>query len=276
MSINNFTRTKEYLICVDSDGCAMDTMDIKHKKCFGPCLVDEWELNDYRKQVLEKWNELNLYSKTRGINRFKGLALMLDYVNANFKRIDGIEELKEWANTSPELSNTALQKVLNKNDIFKKALSWSVNLNLEIDKLTDDEKVAFKGVKEALEYAHKYCDVAIVSSANRKAVEEEWVRCGLLQHTDVILTQENGSKKACIAEILKFGYPVDKVLMVGDAVGDIEAAKSNGVCFYPILVKAENKSWARFLKEGIDKFLNGEYRGQYSEELEKGFYNNFE
>ena len=32
MSVNleNFEKKKEYLICVDSDGCAMDTMDIKH------------------------------------------------------------------------------------------------------------------------------------------------------------------------------------------------------------------------------------------------------
>ena len=34
----------DILICVDSDGCAMDTMNIKHMKCFGPCLVEEWGL----------------------------------------------------------------------------------------------------------------------------------------------------------------------------------------------------------------------------------------
>ena len=31
-----FTRKHDYLICVDSDGCAMDTMDSKHMLCFGP------------------------------------------------------------------------------------------------------------------------------------------------------------------------------------------------------------------------------------------------
>ena len=39
-----FKKKKDFLVCVDSDGCAMDTMDVKHKECFGPCLVREWKL----------------------------------------------------------------------------------------------------------------------------------------------------------------------------------------------------------------------------------------
>ena len=39
---SGFERKKDYLVCIDSDGCAMDTMDIKHHRCFGPCMVEEW------------------------------------------------------------------------------------------------------------------------------------------------------------------------------------------------------------------------------------------
>ena len=35
-ALSEFLKTQDYLVCVDSDGCAMDTMDIKHFKCFGP------------------------------------------------------------------------------------------------------------------------------------------------------------------------------------------------------------------------------------------------
>ena len=35
MGYFDFTKENEYLICIDSDGCAMDTMDIKHISCFG-------------------------------------------------------------------------------------------------------------------------------------------------------------------------------------------------------------------------------------------------
>lgn len=34
MELKDFAKRKDYLVCVDSDGCAMDTMDIKHFKCF--------------------------------------------------------------------------------------------------------------------------------------------------------------------------------------------------------------------------------------------------
>ena len=32
-SLEKFKKKKDFLICIDSDGCAMDTMDIKHIKC---------------------------------------------------------------------------------------------------------------------------------------------------------------------------------------------------------------------------------------------------
>ena len=40
--LEGYRKQKEYLICVDSDGCAMDTMDSKHITCFGPCLIPVW------------------------------------------------------------------------------------------------------------------------------------------------------------------------------------------------------------------------------------------
>ena len=77
MTLQAFAKQKDYLICVDSDGCAMDTMDIKHFRCFGPCMVEEWGLEEWATPILNRWNAINLYSGTRGINRFKGLAMAL-------------------------------------------------------------------------------------------------------------------------------------------------------------------------------------------------------
>ena len=70
---DTFKRKKDYLVCVDSDGCAMDTMDIKHKKCFGPCLIEVWNLQQWEEEILDRWYEINLYSELRGINRNKGI-----------------------------------------------------------------------------------------------------------------------------------------------------------------------------------------------------------
>ena len=58
---HSFQKKKDYLVCIDSDGCAMDTMDVKHIRCFGPCLVAEWGLEDWREPILARWNDINLY-----------------------------------------------------------------------------------------------------------------------------------------------------------------------------------------------------------------------
>ena len=70
-------KRKSYLVCVDSDGCAIDTMSIKHTRCFGPCLVREWGLQEWEQAILDRWNQINLYSLTRGVNRFRGLVMLL-------------------------------------------------------------------------------------------------------------------------------------------------------------------------------------------------------
>lgn len=95
---------------MDSDGCAMDTMDIKHIQCFGPCLVEEWKLELWENEILAQWNEINLYTMTRGINRFKGLAMALEEINRTVCPIDGVEEFTEWVNNASELSNSAVER----------------------------------------------------------------------------------------------------------------------------------------------------------------------
>ena len=92
------------LVCVDSDGCAMDTMDVKHIRCFGPCMVEEWALNEWRQEILDRWNEINLYTLTRGINRFKGLAMALTEIDQKYRPIDGITALSKWAETAKRTS----------------------------------------------------------------------------------------------------------------------------------------------------------------------------
>jgi phosphoglycolate phosphatase-like HAD superfamily hydrolase len=131
-----------------------------------------------------------------------------------------------------------------------------------------------RGVKEALAYANQFGDVAIVSSANRQAVDEEWELYGLLEHVDIILAQDVGSKAYCIQELLKKGYDKEKVLMTGDAPGDKDAAEKNGVYFYPILVRREKESWEEFVSEAVGRLSEGTYGGEYQSKKEKEFLDN--
>lgn len=265
-ALEHFKKTKDFLVCVDSDGCAMDTMDIKHHRCFGPCMVEEWNLQQWEDIILPRWNDINLYTLTRGINRFKGLSMALQEINNQFTAIEDIEALVNWVETSDELSNAALERAIDKNPdsvALKKALSWSRAVNSAIKLLPEEVIKPFEGAKEALAFAHARADVAIVSSANPDAVLEEWEKHGLLTHTDVVLAQDAGSKAFCIGELLKKGYSKGCVIMCGDAAGDMKAAEQNGVLYFPIRVKHEKESWQEFIACGFEKLLDGSYSGEY-------------
>ena len=162
--LEQFNKQKDFLICIDSDGCAIDTMDIKHIKCFGPCMVTEWNLEEWREPILESWNEVNLYTLTRGINRFKGLAVALTEINDKYIKIEGLDEFIKWTEETKELSNEALELEIEKvnNICLKKALEWSKSVNKSIDLLSDNEKCPFEGVKEAILEARNIADIAIV------------------------------------------------------------------------------------------------------------------
>ena len=276
VTLSEFKKTKNFLVCVDSDGCAMDTMDIKHIRCFGPCMIEVWQLQKWEEKILKRWNEINLYTITRGINRFKGLSMALSETNEQYQAIDGIDDLIYWSENADELSNEALKKEIEKHPqkkIFKLALKWSEMVNNAIKKLPESEIKPFPLVKEALKLAHEKADIAIVSSANLGAVLDEWEKHGLLEHTDIVLTQNVGSKTFCISELLKKGYNKENVLMCGDAPGDLKAAETNEVFYYPILVKKEKDSWQDFINQGFSHLLDGSY-DEYETIKKRDFYKN--
>lgn len=276
---DSFEKKHDYLVCVDSDGCVMDTMNCKHFHCFGPCMVHEWHLEQWKDEILKRWNEINLFQMTRGINRFKGLAMALGEIDQKYQPIPGIAALQHWAENAPALSNDGAAAAAEAAEdpeakqILRKALAWSQAVNRSIVELPEEVKVPFDGAKAGLAAAHAFADVAMVSSANRDAVETEWGKFGLLDHTDIVLAQDCGSKAHCIEQMMKFGYAADHVLMVGDAPGDCDAAEKNSVFYYPILVNSERESWEELVSTGFDKFRCGAYES-YEAEKKKQFYTN--
>ncbi len=277
--IAKFEKSKDYLVCIDSDGCAIDGMTVKHLKCFGPCLIDEWSLQTNQDELLEYWNKINLYTLTRGINRFKGMLMLLEFAKEKNFITDDITAYKNWVNTTKELSNDSIEKEIQVVDdiTLKKVLSWSKKVNNSVASLTNEEKVAFDGVKEALILARNNADTAIISAANGRAVAEEFEFNKLDSLIDVCMTQEYGSKASCIKQLLeKGGYKPENVIMIGDALGDYQAAEANNVLFYPILAGKEVESWQLFKNEILEKFLNNKYDEAKRNELLTIFKSNLE
>lgn len=263
---------RKFLVCVDSDGCAMDTMDMKHKNCFGPQMVKFWGLENHKKEVLDIWNKINLYSETRGTNRFPGLELTLKACREKGFLQEDFSPLTKWLETASGFSNGTLKAALDeeKNPLLEKVLLWSENVNAAIKKLPPSHP--FDGVKETLEYMGKYADLAVVSSANREAVEGEWTRHGMIGLVKEVMAQDSGSKAACIGKLLEEGYEKDCVMMIGDAPGDRKAAEKNGVLFYPVVIRREEECWKKLKKEAFVRFMDGTYKGSFQDGLLNQFH----
>lgn len=269
---DKYEKTQEFLICIDSDGCAMNTMERKHRRCFAPEMIKTWNLYEKEDYILNLWYDINLYTKTRGINRFKGLAETFKIISKEGIEIDDLDSLVNWVETTNELSNKSLEIEIEKTNskALKMAYEWSLNVNKSIEQLPKGDE-PFENVKEGLETLSKLVDVAVVSSANGEALDDEWNRHNFVRHLKALLGQEAGTKQYCISELKKKGYDEKKILMVGDALGDLQAAKNNNVNFYPILVNKEGYSWQRLVNEAVPKLMNGTFDEAYQNQLIKEF-----
>lgn len=271
-------KDKEFLVCIDSDGCAFDAMEIKHKECFAPTIIKEWGLQAISKYAREAAEFVNLYSQWRGANRFPALIKVFDLleerdeiIKRDFKLPD-ITSLRKWVETEPNLSNPTLEKAVNEtNDpVLVRALKWSKAVNVAIDEMVHGVP-PFPYVKESLDKLTKYADAIVVSATPTAALNREWAEHGIDKYVKVIAGQEMGTKKDHI-RIAKAGrYEDTHVLKVGDALGDYNAAKGNNVSFYPINPGSEDASWQKFYEEAFDKFIEGTYQGAYEEKLIEDF-----
>ncbi|MGH4140059.1 HAD family hydrolase [Clostridium sp.] len=274
LKLKEMKKEKEFLVCVDSDGCAVNTMEYKHKEIFGPKMIKIWKLESIEEDVMQVWNYVNLYSKWRGINRFLALVKVFELLkdkktklNKQFQLPD-IKSLCEWTKKSDKLSNVLLEaRIEEGSDVtLEKAIIWSKSVNEAIAK-SEVDCLPFESVRKSLEKAQKYADIAVISSANAQALKKEWNEYGIASFVKVLAGQEMGSKTSCIGYIKNKKYDNSQVLMVGDAPGDLKAAKDNGILYYPIIPGKEEMSWQKFYNEAFDKFLNGSYKGKYQKQL---------
>lgn len=262
-----------FLICVDSDGCVMDSMEEKHRKFFCPLLIEVWELQPYADLVSATWMEINLYSKTRGLNRFAAFALLVETLGDKLHFCCSIQPALQWIAQQKAPSHRLLEQTPVRGDVpaLQRLYEWSCRVNSAIAQDTAPIR-AFAGAGDCLRAAAQRADVLVVSSANRRALETEWRHETLDRVVLALLGQDDGSKQQCIAAHKDF-YPAGHVLMIGDAPGDFAAARANGVLFYPILAGQEPSSWAQ-APRALEHFFAGSYAGAAQNALLKDFFAN--
>ena len=264
----------EFFVGIDSDGCAFDTMEPKHKECFCPCFIWKFNLAAVSKYTREAWDFVNLYSKTRGCNRFLAVQHVLDFlrdrdeVKRRNVEIPDMPELKAWTERETKLGNPALEAEVERtgNDELAHLLDWSRTVNETVAKIVRGVP-PFPWVRESLEKLAQKADIIVVSATPNEALDREWKEHGIDRYVKVIAGQERGKKSEHIALAAGGKYDPDKILMVGDAPGDMKAARANNALFFPTNPSREEASWKLFFDEAMDRFLAGEYAGDYEAKL---------
>jgi phosphoglycolate phosphatase-like HAD superfamily hydrolase len=269
---------KEFFIGIDSDGCVFDSMEPKQKEFFCPNVMRFFGLLPVSKIARETWEFVNLYSQTRGVNRFLALIECFKLlqerpeVKERNVSIPDMASLIEWTEKETKLGNPALEKYASsiKNPQIDLVLKWSKTVNKEIGEWVKG-LVPFPNFEESLKKLVSKADAIVVSQTPVEALRREWEENNIAQYVRAIAGQEYGTKAEHLTLAAKNKYPDNKILMIGDALGDLKAAKSNEVLFYPVNPGNEEKSWKRFADEAVDKFFEGVYEGEYEKLLIEEF-----
>jgi len=275
----NFEPSREFLVCIDSDGCAFDTMGIKQRECFCPWMIQAFGLQPVAEAARECKEFADLFSKTRGANRHVTIKRILTellpshpQVLARGFAVPQYAAYFAWIEDPVSLlSNEGLANAIEaETDLATKQeleaiLEWSGRVNWAIGEIVNGIP-PFPGVRNSLVAVQDKADAVVVSATPLEALLREWAEHDLDAFVTLICGQEMGTKREHI-ESLGRTYARDRVLMIGDAPGDLESARANSVLFYPIIPGQEEASWSQLLSEGLPRFFSQTYQGDYEKLL---------
>lgn len=266
----------DFFVGIDSDGCAFDTMELKHKECFVPNIVKYWDLQAVSKYARDAAQFVNLYSKWRGVNRWPALVMVFDLLRERDEVVKRGIPIPEAASLRAFIaqeqyphSDSGLRGYMTEHlddADLKRALAWTVGVNDAIADMVHGVP-PFPFVRESLQFMFDKADMLVVSATPLRALEQEWGEHDIAQYARAIAGQEYGTKTQHLAAAAAGRYAPDHILMIGDAPGDLKAAKANKALFYPINPGDEEASWERFYQEAMPRFFEGGYEGEYEAAL---------
>jgi phosphoglycolate phosphatase-like HAD superfamily hydrolase len=284
LALESFQPESAYFVGVDSDGCVFDVMELKHKECFCPAFINWFGLQGSAGQARETWEFVNLYSRSRGLNRFKAVAQALRLLN---RRPEVVAQrggefhtaaLDEWISRESRLGEPALQAYLKAHPerdsgpkLLERSLNWSRDVAAAVERVVHDLPPIREAV-DVLQSLRGRADSLVVSQAATRDLEREWVEHAIDTTVRGMAGQELGTKSEHLRMATAGKYVPGRVLMVGDAPGDHQAAADSRALFFPIVPGRERASWRHLGEEGLDRFFNGSFAGAYQQKLLDEFY----
>ncbi len=255
-----------------------DTMRVKQREHFHPLIIRFWGLEACAQQFRACAEFVNMYSKSRGSNRFSALLrtfeLLAEYPEIQESRVTlpDLAALRTYVNSGLPLGNPSLKdEVERTNDReLQRLLKWSLAINANIAERMRPVP-PFKWALQSLKQIRAESDAIVVSQTPEEALVNEWRKHGIDGYVDFIAGQELGAKEQHLRLATEGKYAPGRILMIGDAQGDLLAAHKAGALFYPIMPNREEESWERFCIEAYARFINNNFDGEYSAALIRAF-----
>ena len=186
-------------------------------------------------------------------------------------KLPDLAALEEWIARESKLGNATLNaEVKNGNAGLAQVKVWSDAVNAAVADIVHGVP-PFPLVRESLQKLSARADAMCISQTPAEALKREWAEHGIDQFVKVIAGQEMGTKTEHIKYAAAGKYAPEKILMIGDAPGDFNAAKKNDALFFPIVPGHEEDSWKRLHDEGLDRFFAGTFAGAYETALVREF-----
>lgn len=273
-TLSEFRPGTGFFVGIDSDGCAFDAMEIKHKECFIPATIYCWNLQPISSLVRETAEFVNLYSTSRGLNRWPALVRVFDLLAERPEVAErGVElpkgdRIRDFIASGYPLSRAGIFDYArtHPDPELDQALAWTEEVDANIAHMVHGVP-PFPWVRESLAKAAGHADLMVVSATPVEALRREWGEHGLAAYMNVIAGQEDGTKLQHLQQAAVGRYSSHNVLLIGDAPADRDTAAAAGVLFYPINPGGEARSWHRFHDEALDRFLAGTFAGDYQRDL---------
>jgi len=250
-------------------------MELKQKECFTPSTIRVWGLQPVSKYARETAEWVNLYSKWRGANRWPALVKVFELlalrpeVKARGVKVPEGTALREFIASGYPPSEAGLKAYIasgHGDEELWRGLEWTRAIDALVA-ATVRGVPPFPHVRESLQKMYSQADLVVISTTASDALQREWGEHGLAQYMSIMAGQDMGTKRQHLEYGAKGKYPDDRILLIGDALGDRDAAHAVNVLFYPIVPGSEEMSWQRFYEEASDRFLNGTYAGSYEASL---------
>jgi phosphoglycolate phosphatase-like HAD superfamily hydrolase len=147
-----------------------------------------------------------------------------------------------------------------------RAWAWTRAVNASVADMVHGVP-PFPFLRQSLEFLADRADMIVVSATPVEALTREWEEHDIARYVRVIAGQEQGKKALHLSLASGGKYLPQHVLMIGDAPGDMAAARANNALFYPINPGQEEASWQHFYEEGMHRFLARQYAGEYEAAL---------